>query len=640
MQRREFLRIMAAGTADASLGGVALGAPGSAHPRDLALDEEARHPLLAGQFDEALRVLVPRSAASRDSRIPYTIAVIHFLQGRYHLGVEFAVTACHRAPNDLRCRWLLRTLVLSGGGAEADVLPPYRLHSPPSVPSTVRMRDATDAAGVGRWALGRGVAWGDFDNDGRDDILVAAERAPFRLLRNRGDGTFTDVAEALGLTDPIGLGAYGAQFVDYDNDGFQDVFLTGSGWGGVNRLFLFHNERGRRFRDVTAAAGLGEPINAFGCAWADYDNDGNADLVVAAGIVDPPGGDRLRLYHNDGNGRFRELGEQAGLRLRARWIAVCWGDYDGDGRPDLLATSLDQGCHLFRNLGGGRFADVSHAAGVSAAIPTYTAEFFDYDNDGRLDLFVSTYPPGDLSAMIAHQLGAPLPDNQRQLLFRNQGDGTFRDVSAAAGITGWHGAMSSQIADLNNDGFAEIVLGTGNPELDWTEPKALFENDGRGGFKETAASAGLLQFGMLHGIACADYDDSGYLSLFGSFGGFYWGTRELSRLYRNTGRGHRALEIKLIGRHCNRDAIGARLQLRAGTQRLFRWVDGGNGFGSLNSRVVHFGLGTRDHADALAVIWPCGRQQTFRGLAAGQRIEIVEGEAGWRPLAKLRTGSG
>jgi hypothetical protein len=471
---------------------------------------------------------------------------------------------------------------------------------------------------------------------------VGAERAPFCLFHNRGDGTFEDVAREVGLIDPVGLGCYASQFIDYDNDGFQDVFFASNGWGGGGRLFLFHNEGGKRFVEVTQSAGLAGPVNAFGSSWADYDNDGRVDLAVAAGIIDPEGGDRIRLYHNEGNGKFREVGQAAGLTRRARWISLCWGDYDGDGRQDLLASSFDAGPFLFRNLGNGRFEDVTDKAGIRMQAAAYTPEFFDYDNDGKLDLFVSTYPSGDLTVnnMIETKLGtATVPRAQRQLLFRNNGDGTFRNVTDEAGVIGWYGGMSSQVGDLDNDGFDEIVIGTGNPALDWCEPKPLFRNNGKGQFTDVAESAGLVHFGMLHGTALADYNFSGNLSLFGSFGGFYWGSRETSRLYRNLGSGNTSLEIRLVGTKSNRDAIGAKVSAAARNRKVFKWVNGGDGFGCNNSRIVHLGLGRELNVDWLQIDWPSGERQTFQNIPAAQRIEIIEGSVKLRSIVNFRASS-
>ena len=654
MDRRDFLMRLVEGAgllslgpatpAIATLGGLFSprqdGQANAVHPQrfnDYAEVQEARYPLLAGHFDEALKVLIPH-LEDRPGTVPYVISTIYFRMEQYAKGIPYALQACRDVPTDIRHRWMLRALTMMAGLPETSIPSEFRIKMPPVSASPFRLDDVTTQAGVGRLALGRGAAWGDFDNDGREDILVGAERAPFQLLRNLGNGKFADVAGPMGLVDPVGLGCYAAQFIDYDNDGYQDVFLSSNGWGGGGRLFLFHNEKGRRFTDVSNEAGLAGPLNAFGTSWSDYDNDGRADLAVATGIIDPADGDRLRLFHNEGNGKFREVGREAGLTQKARWISCCWGDYDGDGRQDLLAASYDAGCFLFHNAGNGRFEDVSKRAGVANSRHTYTAEFFDYDNDGRLDLFVSTYPDGDFKGMIANYIaGATVPPNEQQLLFRNNGDGTFRNVAENAGITGRYGAMSSQVGDLDNDGYPEIVLGTGNPELDWTEPKKLFHNDGKGHFVDVATSAGLIHFGMLHGTVFSDYDDSGNLSMFGSFGGFYWGTRETSRLYRNLGSGNGALEVKLVGTRSNRDAIGARVCATVDSRKVYGWVNGGNGFGTLNSRVVHIGVGRKSKVELLEIDWPSGAHQSFRGVPAGQRIEIVEGKDTLRTLVRFRT---
>jgi len=611
--------------------------PTDAHRQfnDLAEIEEARHPLLAGDFEEALKILIPR-LKERPGIAPYVVATIYLRMEQYAPGIPYALQACRDTPTDVRYRWMLNVLTILAGQPEKSIPNEFRLTLPPSARSSFRFQDVTAEAGVGRLALGRGAAWGDFDNDGREDILVGAERAPFRLLHNLGNGKFEDVAPRLGLIDPVGLGCYAAQFIDYDNDGYEDIFLSSNGWGGGGRLFLFHNDQAKHFTDITASAGFGGSVNAFGSSWADYDDDGRPDLAVATGIVDPPDGDRLRLFHNEGGGKFREVGQDAGLSQKAKWISVCWGDYDGDGRQDLLANSFNAGCFLFRNMGNGRFEDVSVNAGVRNSHHTYTAEFLDYNNDGRLDLFVSTYPEGDLKGMIDDKIsGAAVPSDQRQLLFQNNGDGTFTNVAGKAGITGWYGAMSSQVADVDNDGYPEIFLGTGNPALDWTEPKALFHNDGKGHFVDIARSANLIHYGMLHGIVFSDYDDSGNLSLFGSFGGFYWGTRETSRLYRNLGCGNHALEVRLVGTRSNRNAIGAKVTAVVKGRHIFNWINGGNGFGTLNSRVVHIGLTQDSKVDLLQIDWPSGLHQSFQNVDAGQRIEIVEGQNTLRTLVRF-----
>ena len=607
-------------------------------PRDLAEEEEARSPLLAGRFDEALRDLPAQIAAHPgDPDFPYQLATVYLRLGRYAEGIPYALKACQNNPKGILYHWMLRVLTLLAGRPETTIPSEYRVVLPAPAPSPVHFQDVTQEAGVSHFALGRGVAWGDFDRDGREDLLVCAERAPFRLFRNLSGGKFKDVAAQVGLVDPVGLGCYNASFVDYDNDGYEDVFLTSNGWGGVNRLFLFHNDPGRRFTDVTKQAGLGGSFNAFGAAWADYDNDGNLDLAVATGII-RRGGERLRLFHNNGTGKFSEVGLRSGLRETQNWISACWGDYDGDGYADLVATSF-QGSSLFRNLGDSHFENVTLSAGIGDPIISYTCEFLDYNNDGRLDLFISTYPNHNVSLVVTVSRlisGTPALLGDRQLLYQNNGDGTFTLATEQAGILGFIHGMASQVADVDNDGYPDILIGVGNPRLDWAEPQVLYHNDGNGHFTDIAQSAGFVDYGKLHGIAFSDIDDSGNLSFYASFGGFYWGDRGKARLFRNRGAGNHALEVRLVGTRSNRNAVGARLVARVGKRFIYRWQDGGSGFGSMNSRIVHIGLGASREVDSLEILWPSGLSQHFRHILSDQRIEVIEGSPDIRRLLRFK----
>lgn len=607
-------------------------------PPDYAEMEEAKSPLLAGHFEEAIRALTPLvKAYPGDPRFPYTLATIYFRQEEsYEKGIPYALQACRDDSQDVRYRWLLRTLTLLAGHSEDSIPLDCRLATQTLPPSPVHFEDVAEDAGIRLVSMGRGAAWGDFDRDARDDLLICSERGPFRLFRNLGKGKFSEVAAKVGLVDPVGLGCYGASFADYDNDGFEDVLLTSNGWGGDNRLFLFHNESGRHFKDVTEQAGMGGQVDAFGLSWADYDRDGLLDVAVATGIVHPKG-DRILLYHNLGHGKFSEVGVKAGLTMHARWMNVCWGDYDADGRPDLFAVSFDSGCALYHNLGRGRFENVTEAAGFRCPSANYTCDVLDYNNDGKPDIFVSTYPGGKESVMVAHYIsGVPAPRDKRQLLFRNNGDGTFVRATEEAGITGWHEAMASGVGDIDDDGFPDILLGTGSPQLDWAEPKPLYHNDGNGHFVDIGLSAGILDFGMLHGTVFSDYDDSGRLSFFEARGGFYQASKLHARLYHNAGTSNHAFEARLIGTKSNRDAIGARLMLAAGDKRVYQVVDGGSGFGSMNSRTVHFGLGASQTIDSLTVDWPSGIHQVWQHPPIDTRIELVESKLGFRILTRFR----
>ncbi len=607
-------------------------------PWDNAQTEESKSPLLAGKTKEAIAALTPLvKQYPGDARIPYTLATIFFrTEDDYDKGIPYALEACRDKPEDVRYRWMLRTLTILGQHPINSIPLDCALATPAFPSSPVHFVDVAKEAGVDLDAMGRGAAWGDYDNDGRDDLLVCSERGHFTLYHNLGNGKFTDVAENVGLIDPVGLGCYGANFVDYDNDGFQDILLSGNGWGGDNRLFLFHNDHGRRFTDVTERAGLGGRMNAFGSSWADYDKDGFLDVAVAEGLVHAGGG-RILLYHNNRNGRFSEVGLKAGLTRRARWMNVTWGDFYGDGRQDLFAVSFDSQCALYHNLGDGKFEDVTERAGIKCPSANYTASVLDYDNDGKPDIFVSTYPGGEENLMVAHYIsGAPVPPEKRQLLFHNNGNGTFTRATEEAGILGWHGAMAAGVGDVDNHGYPDIILGTGNPQLDWAEPKPLYYNDGHGHFVDIGIPAGLLDFGMLHGTIFSDYDDTGRLSIFENRGGFYLASRLRSRLYKSLGTPYHSLEVRLIGTESNRDAIGSTLMVASGDKRVYQHVDGGSGFGCMNSRTIHFGLADHVAIDSLNIDWPNGRHQVWQNVPIDSRIEVVEGKAGFRVLRRFQ----
>ena len=544
---------------------------------DRAAQEEAGSPLLAGRFDGVIPDLLKQAAANPDdAAIQFQLGTVYLRAQRPAEGIPHARRACELDSQNLRHRWMLRVLTLMAGREETTIPEAYRVTMPPAAPSPVKYQDVTQEAGVSTLALGRGSAWGDFYGDGREDLLDCAHRAPFRLFRNLGKGKFEDVAARVSLVDPVGLGCWAATFADYDNDGYEDIFLTGNGWGGFNRLFLFHNEKGRRFVDVTRQAGLGGRVNAFGAAWADYDNDGYLDVVVATGLI-VPGGAPLLLYRNKGDGTLIETGSGTPLGERQNWLNVCWGDYDGDRLPDLGATSLTGGGKLFHNLGQGRFEEVAADSFIAYQLTGYTCYFLDYNNDGLLDHFISIYAPTGFEVTLNYIVGnTPAPPEELQLLYRNEGDGTFTDVTVEAGL-----------------------------------------------------------LRRIHGMAFADYDDSGNLSLYASLGGYYWADRGYSRLFRNLGTGNYALEVRLVGTKSNRNGIGTRLVAHVGDRTIHQRQDGGSGFGSMNSRFVRIGVGESRMVDLLEVHWPSGISQSFRQIPADQRIEVVEGNPTIRTLVRF-----
>ena len=332
-------------------------------------------------------------------------------------------------PEDLGVRWLLNVAAMTLGEYPDGVPPAYRI--PPESPGTGsdvgRFLNVAQEAGLtsrGPNMLG-GSLFDDFTGDGLPDIFVASGDWDLgaSLFVNRGDGTFQDSGASAGLAGQI-LAVNAAQ-ADYDNDGRLDVVLLRGGWEAPIRLSLLRNTGGA-FEDVTVASGLGEPIASQSAAWGDYDNDGLLDLFVAGEFRDQPFDprNRCRLYRNRGDGTFTDVAAAAGVQ-NERWAkGATWGDYDADGFIDLYVSNMNGPNRLYRNRGDGTFTDVAPDLGLTEPLRSFSCWFWDYDNDGRPDLFVTGFGAW-LNDIVADRLGRPT-EGERPRLYRNLGEGRFR----------------------------------------------------------------------------------------------------------------------------------------------------------------------------------------------------------------------
>ena len=484
-----------------------------------------------------------------------------------------------------------------------------------------------------------GIAVFDYDNDGWPDIFVAngAESPSLRktdssfhdrLFRNNGDGTFTDVTAATGVA---GHGySMGVAAGDYDNDSWMDLFVS-----GVGHNTLYRNRGGGRFDDVSEPAGVRENRGwTVAAAWVDYDNDSRLDLFIARYVAWDPGtepacggrepGHRVychprlyaplpnALYRNEGDGTFRDVSGACGLAARpGKGMGVALGDYDDDGRIDVFVGNDTVPNSLFHN--EGTFAETAMAAGVAVdengrALSSMGAEFKDYDNDGRDDLFVTTL------------------SNERWLLFRNVGGGRFVDVSAPSRIGAqslpWSG-WSAGAFDFNNDGFKDYFVANGNvttnAELTSSrtsrQPNAVLVNGGDGTFDMQ-----LLGGTALHrGAAFGDFDRDGRVDA------AVTRLNEPPLVLRNTtpNAGH-WLALSLTGTRSNHDGIGARVHIVTDSGEQWNRVTTSNGYASSSDRVVHFGLGAETRARLVEIEWPSGSRQQLMDLAADRIVLVTE----------------
>ncbi len=503
-------------------------------------------------------------------------------------------------------------------------------------PPLLAFEDIAPAMGIHQLNGNGTIAWGDIDGDGDLDAIVCGSGTFVRVYRNDGD-RFTLV------TDEVGLGhvpsGYALNLVDYDNDGWLDLYISLNGWSGPMPNLLFHNEHGR-FVDVSKQSGAADPGSGFVSLWGDLDNDGWIDLVVANGVLKD--GSVPQIYRNNRNGTFTNVTKQAGLNEPPSYgaIGIALGDYDKDGRLDILINGRDSAPdRLYHNEGGWRFTEVARKAGVVQPPHNgFVCFFFDYDNDGWPDILTTSLAPWESVVEGLRKGYAPAgaravhPDASR--LFRNNRDGTFTDVTYESKLYYPAGTMGAGVADLDNDGYLDIYFGTGDPQMSRLEPNRFFRNNGDGTFADLTNFAGFQRPGNKgHGVAFVDIDNDGDLDVFAQLGGHYPGDHAYNAFYRNLeGNRNNWLEVELQGVKSNRYAIGAQLTVKSGGLTVYREVKGSEGFGATSPYRQHFGLGKREKIDSLEVRWPSGVRHTFSAVEVNHILALKEDERDWKRI--------
>jgi len=550
--------------------------------------------------------------------------------------------------------------------ASAVLLAKNSTGGPPEA-SSIQFRDVTQQAGIhfvhnnGAFGkkylpetMGPGVAFIDYDNDGWPDIFLVngmdwpghgQKHSTPKLYHNNHDGTFTDVTHKAGLD--LEMYGMGVAVGDYDNDGYDDLFVTAY---GQNRLF--HNNGNGTFTDVTQKAGLQGPKEfSTSAAWVDYGKDGHLDLVVANYVQWMPEtdlyctldgkaksyctpesykGTSVRLWHNRGNGTFEDVTQKSGLSdATSKTLGVAVLDYDNDGWPDLLFSNDTQPNKLYRNNGNGTFSEKAVVAGVAfsedgVARAGMGVDAADYDHSGFTSVLITNF------------------SNQMISLYHNEGKGLFVDeaprseIGRASLLTLGFGCF---FFDYDLDGWPDVLIANGHVDDDiqkvqanvsYAERPHLFRNIGKGKFEEVTKSMGAA-FGsprVGRGAAYADVNNDGRLDLLLSTnaGPVYLFRNEL--LVKDaTGAAiaNHSLRLKLIGTKSNRDGIGAVVKLTSGGDTQTQMLRSGSSYLSASELVLTFGLGPHEKADSIEIRWPSGQLDRLTAVPAGATITVSEG---------------
>ncbi|MDH3626177.1 MAG: FG-GAP-like repeat-containing protein [Acidobacteriota bacterium] len=545
-----------------------------------------------------------------------------------------------------KARWLLAIAAMTLNEYPESMSPELRipaeaLESDASFP---RFEEIARSLGVDTVDLAGGNLVDDFTGDGFLDLVTSTSDTygGMHFWVNDGNGAFVGATEAAGLTGL--LGGLNMTHADYDNDGDLDIFVLRGGWWrepGAHPNSLLRNEGDGRFLDVTQRAGLLDvsyPTQT--AAWGDFDLDGDLDLYVG-NETNQRYSAPSQLFRNEGDGTFIDVAAAAGVTNDRYAKSVSWGDYNNDRAPDLYVSNISGANRLYRNLGDGTFEDVAVELGVDKPISSFPAWFFDVNNDGNLDLFVSAYGgkrDGPEMGFVAAEYMGLQHRGEKQRLFLGDG-GTFSDVTEAYGLYRTTLPMGHNFGDLDNDGWLDFYLGTGYPYYEGLTPNVMYRNVGGVRFDDVTFAGGFGNLQKGHGVSFVDFDHDGDQDVFEQMGGAYPGDAYGNAVYENPGFGNNWVKIELRGVQSNRHGLGARLRVvvqDAGVERsIYRTVGTGATFGGNPTR-QEIGVGAAEAIERLEVFWPVtGETQTFLDLPVNALVRLSETKDGMTviPLA-------
>ncbi len=569
--------------------------------------------------------------------IPIRGGGIHKFTTGSEKAIELYSMLLVKYPDDLQSRYLLNIAYMTLGKYPTEVPKQWLIESAVFTKNTsnIILKDVAVAKAVDMNGISGSCVVEDLDNDGLLDIMASSYGLSdqIRYMHQQNDGSFKNETVSTGL---VGItGGLNLIHADYNNDGFADFIILRGGWLGKNAKFpfsLIKNNGNNTFEDVTLESGLYSPAPTQTASWGDFNNDGWIDLFVAHENYP------CQLFMNI-KGKFKDVTVKYGLNLTTFAKGCVWGDINNDGFPDLYISTLGAPNKLLlnkpgKNPGERLFFDISKSAGVEEPLYSFPTWFFDFDNDGWLDIFVSGYDTRRFSLVAEDaardMLGLPVL-GELPRLYHNNGNNTFTDVSVAYDVNHVNYTMGCNFGDIDNDGWLDYYLGTGAPEYTSIIPNKLYHNLAGKKFEDItyATNTGHIQKG--HGVAFADIDNDGDQDIYAVIGGAVEGDRFRNVLFENsTISGNQWIKLKLEGTGSNRSAIGARVRIKVKTttghfQNFYHTVSTGGSFGS-KPLTIAAGLGNATGIEEIEIRWPNAKQSTeiITGVSMNTLVNVKE----------------
>ncbi len=538
-------------------------------------------------------------------------------------------------PSSAQNKWMLNIVSAAIGRNPLNIPVEYRttLEKFKSTFNTQSFRNVAESAGLDVERHAGGVAIADYSSNGLLDVVVSSCKTDenLELFLNNGNGTFSNHTDDYGLRGIIG--AINVTHMDYNNDGWEDVYMMRGGWyegyGNYPNSLLRNNGNGT-FTDVTYKAGLLSFHPTHSACWGDINNDGFLDVFVGNETSNPNDPHVAELYINNGNETFTEISQQSGVDVKAFIKGVLFFDYNNDGWQDLYLSNYESANVLFKNNGKDKkgnitFTNVTKEAGVALPLSSFPAFACDINNDGWEDLYVGAFSQSNYNVnLIDEYKGTPSPFPSA--LYINQKNGTFKDMAQQYGLTRTIFAMGLNYGDIDNDGYEDFYAATGNPDFRSLFPNLLFHNLNGKGFEDITVNThtGHLQKG--HGVAFADLDND--LDIYNNVGGFYYSDFFRNAVFENPGFNNHYVGLRLTGVTSNRNASGARIKMTVKegniTRTLYKTISTGGSFGASPYEQV-IGIGKATSISQISITWPgTGIVQTFSNVIANKTYSIVE----------------